>query len=185
MIPCTMARNSWRIWHLFGSLAVVAVGIVATLPAWANLWTTTLLDGQARAQFDTVLVDAGPLVGSFEASLVVAQADGTVLIMSRGDPKSMVDRRVSHLESIEATLALADLVFNNALDDDIASSAYGSIAMSHSRHPDNQAHIEMVDPGISARLGPLATAVASYGPDLGRSRNNGQNHAGREPGFRD
>lgn len=115
---------------------------------------------QARTQFDTVLIDTGPLLGSLEASMAAAEADGTVFVISRGDQKPLVQKCVQHLQAINGRLL--GVVFNHALAADIARSTYGSVTVSQSRHPNNSARVEVIDADTSARFGPLATAVASY-----------------------
>ena len=115
---------------------------------------------EARGQFDTVIVDTGPLLGSLEASMVAFQVDGTVLIVSRGDPKPMVGKCIRHLKSIEANLS--GIVFNNALNADIIRSNYGSVMASQSRQVSHRTNIGDVNAQRYTRLGPLATAVATY-----------------------
>lgn len=155
------------------NLSILPIG--AALPQQAGSLSPTALGrliAAARARFDSVVVDTGPLLGSLEASMVAAEADGTLLIVSRGDHKPLVSKCTRHLDSINAKLA--GLVFNHALDADIARSNYGSVTMSQSRHPENQTKMDVVDPDTSTRFGPLATAVATYAADPASARGNGQ-----------
>ena len=48
---------------------------------------------QARAHFDVVLVDTGPVLGSIEASMVAGAVDGVILAVSRGQDRSLINRR--------------------------------------------------------------------------------------------
>jgi succinoglycan biosynthesis transport protein ExoP len=143
------------------SLYVLPIG--TALPQQAGALSPSAIRriiSQARTQFDTVLIDTGPMLGSLEASMAAAEADATVLIVSRGDQKPLINKCVQHLQSLNGRLA--GVVFNHALATDIARSTYGSVTMSQSRHPANQARVEVIDADTSARFGPLATAVASY-----------------------
>jgi len=118
---------------------------------------------QAREDFDIVLIDTGPVLGSLEASIAAAEADATVLIVSRGDQKSLVQRAISQLLSVRANLA--GVVFNHALESDLAHTSYASI-VSQDRRPDRESRRKRLpDAGKSARYGPLGSAVAVYGSD--------------------
>ncbi|MCC6682524.1 MAG: AAA family ATPase [Phycisphaeraceae bacterium] len=126
----------------------------------------------ARAAYDVVLIDSGPILGSIEASMAAAEADGCILIISRGDKKALVDKCIDHFRRIRAHLI--GVVFNHALVEDIERSSYGSVTASQSRHPNQQRIIDSLDADTSARFGPLATAVASYGPRASASKGNGK-----------
>ena len=114
----------------------------------------------AREKFDIVLIDTGPVLGSLEASMAAAEADATVLIVSRGDSKSIATRSLEHLRSVGANVA--GVVFNHALESDMAEASYGSL-VSQDRRPSSTAAVE-VDPAMATRFGPLGSAVATYGP---------------------
>ncbi len=118
---------------------------------------------KARDEYDTVLVDTGPVLGSLEAAMVSAQADKTVVIVSRGDQKPIVSKSLSHLRSIGADLA--GVVFNHADQVDIERSTYASVTVSQTRRQDDTVlnEVQWIDRDTSNRYGPLATAVASYG----------------------
>ncbi|XAL98748.1 hypothetical protein OT109_14310 [Phycisphaeraceae bacterium D3-23] len=120
---------------------------------------------QAREDFDIVLVDTGPVLGSLEASIAAAEADGTVLIVSRGDQKSLVQRSLTQLASVHANVA--GIVFNHALDNDLAHTSYASI-VSQDRRPSKEVRRKRLpDSGKVARYGPLGSAVASYSEEGG------------------
>lgn len=114
---------------------------------------------QAREAFDIVLVDTGPVLGSIEASVAAAEADATVLIVSRGDHKSLITRSLNQLRSVRAQIA--GLVFNHALNRDLDHVSYAS-QISQERRGDLHTRKKALDRNRSARLGPLGTAVASY-----------------------
>ncbi|MEZ6191221.1 MAG: AAA family ATPase [Phycisphaerales bacterium] len=118
---------------------------------------------KARDKYETVLVDTGPVLGSLEAAMVSAQADKTIIIVSRGDQKPIVTKSLNHLRTIGADLA--GIVFNHADAVDIERSTYASVTVSQNRRQDDQAlnEVKWIDRDTSNRYGPLATAVASYG----------------------
>lgn len=117
---------------------------------------------QAREAFDIVLLDTGPILGSLEASIAAAESDATILIVSRGDQKSLVNRALTQLRSVRAQIA--GLVFNHALDRDLDHASYAS-QVSMERRPDRSVRKRALDKHRSSRLGPLGSAVASFSSD--------------------
>jgi len=65
-----------------------------------------------RSDFDVVIVDSGPLLGSLEASVAAAHCDQVVLAVSRGQTRQMVAASLGRLEQLGAVCA--GLVFNKA-----------------------------------------------------------------------
>jgi Mrp family chromosome partitioning ATPase len=117
---------------------------------------------QAREAFDIVLIDTGPVLGSLEASIAAAESDSTVMIVSRGDNKSIATKSINQLRSVHADIA--GLVFNHAMESDFAQGSYASL-VSQERRPDLSVRKRKLDKTRSARLGPLGTAVASCSDD--------------------
>ena len=78
-----------------------------------------LLD-QARARFDVVLIDTGPVPGSIEASMLAAEADQVILVVARGELRSANERALDYLLSVGADVA--GVVFNRAKDADVQQS---------------------------------------------------------------
>lgn len=113
---------------------------------------------QAREAFDIVLIDTGPVLGSLEASIAAAESDSTVMIVSRGDNRSIATKSIEQLHSVRAEIA--GLVFNHALESDFTQGSYASL-VSQERRPDIRTRRRKLDKTRSARLGPLGTAVAS------------------------
>lgn len=118
------------------------------------------LISRAREEYDVVLLDTGPCLGSLEASMAAAEADATVLIVSRGDSKSMATKARDHLVSVGANVV--GLVFNHALEADMNSASFASI-VSQERRTDPAQSLLSADPAIAARFGPLGSAVAAFG----------------------
>ncbi|HTW94022.1 MAG TPA: AAA family ATPase [Tepidisphaeraceae bacterium] len=117
------------------------------------------LVAEARKQYDVVLIDTGPILGSIEASPVAAAADAVILCVSRGQQRPLVDRALAHLQSIGARLA--GVVFNRAQARDFELSVSRSIQTSQ---PAGHGHNGVNGNGNGAngsRLGPVAKAVAT------------------------
>ena len=81
------------------------------------------LVAEAKKRYETVLIDSGPILGSIEATPVVAAADGVILTVSRGQGKSMVDKALAHLSAVGARVV--GVVFNRAQDSDFEQSVNG------------------------------------------------------------
>jgi polysaccharide biosynthesis transport protein len=105
---------------------------------------------EARKQFDVILIDTGPILGSIEASPVAVASDGVVLCVSRGQQRQLVDRSLAHLHAIGAKLA--GVVFNRAQSHDFERST-------------NRLGLGSIPAGTDGRrseaIGPVARAVAS------------------------
>lgn len=136
---------------------------------------------QARQRFDIVLIDTGPILGSLEASIVAGTVDGTVLIVSRGDHRTVTNKSVEYLSSIRANLL--GIVFNRADADDFERSSYQSLASMSSLRPDGElVEGEVIDGEASARLGPVGSAVASNSRIPRGGRGNGASTNGKRHG---
>jgi capsular exopolysaccharide synthesis family protein len=130
---------------------------------------------EAKAHFDVVLMDTGPVLGSVEALVAASECDGAILVVARGQDPNLVRRAMKNLESVHGkTLGF---VFNRAHYGDFRGSASASSQRSvaaeapawRSRAPrfvpvDGAAHPSFSD------MAPLAQAVAS---NAGGSRNSG------------
>jgi Mrp family chromosome partitioning ATPase len=85
-----------------------------------------LLD-EARRQFDTILIDSGPILGSVEATVTAREVDGVIVTIARGQEPSVVERALQHLDALGAKVVGA--VFNRARIQDF----YRSFRSSSSR----------------------------------------------------
>ena len=105
-------------------VSILPVGAAQTLHA-STLSPAALrrLIDEARKQYDTILIDTGPILGSIEASLVCAAADAVVLTVARGQQRPLVEKAINHLASIGAKLA--GVVFNRAQANDFDRSISG------------------------------------------------------------
>lgn len=115
---------------------------------------------EAKKHFDVILIDTGPILGSIEASLVCAAADGVVLAVSRGQSRPLVDKALNHLNSIGARLA--GVVFNRAQANDFERSISGmsmrSVAAAGGRSNGQGRSASTSNEAV----GPVARAVAPY-----------------------
>ena len=67
------------------------------------------------------------------------------------------------------------MVFNHALDEDMARTSYAATSMAQSRRSGGIAPLKVIDHDKSLRYGPLVSAVASYGGvENTIGENNGQ-----------
>ncbi|MEM6553000.1 MAG: AAA family ATPase [Planctomycetota bacterium] len=114
---------------------------------------------QGRKEFDVVLIDTGPALGSLEASMVASAADGVIFVVSRGDSKSLTTRSIGHLKDVGAKVL--GVVFNHANAVDLKEGSYGSVVSQRSitSTPREAPALETV---ADDRLGPLGSAVAAY-----------------------
>ena len=105
-------------------VSILPVGSAQTLHA-STLSPAALrrLIDEAKKQFDTILIDTGPILGSIEASLVCAAADAVVLAVARGQQRPLVEKSIAHLMGIGAKLA--GVVFNRAQSGDFDRSISG------------------------------------------------------------
>lgn len=112
------------------------------------------LINEAKQNFEVILIDTGPILGSIEASLVCAAADGVVLTVARGQQRPMVEKALGHLAAIGARLA--GVVFNRAQAADFERSISGMSMRSIARHPASNGNGN----GNGKGYGPVARAVA-------------------------
>jgi hypothetical protein len=126
----------------------------------------------ARARYDTVLIDTGPVPGSLEASVAVPQADGVILVVSKGEHRPTVARTVEYLRTIAANPV--GVVFNRASLKEVAYNAStlhrSSAAFGGSSGPAGASSsgmglkMNVEQSRRSGRLGPMAQAVAGCAP---------------------
>ncbi len=112
-----------------------------------------MLDEAAR-EFDNVLIDTGPILGSLEAAVVASEADGVVLAISRGGQRNLAQNALNYLHTMNANIE--GTVFNRARPEDIIRSGYStSVPMVSPRQYDATANGK----STGRRLGPVAQAV--------------------------
>jgi len=77
-----------------------------------------------REEYDTILIDSGPVLGSIEATFAAAAANEVLLIVSSGERRGLVDEARERIERIGANLA--GVIFNRASNADVRASSYAS-----------------------------------------------------------
>lgn len=107
---------------------------------------------EAREKFDVVIVDTGPILGSIEASLVTAAADGVVLALGRGQARPQAERAIDHLANVGATLM--GVVFNRAQAGDFRRAVTSASVRSVPNQGNGAGR--MLPP-----LGPMASTLAA------------------------
>jgi capsular exopolysaccharide synthesis family protein len=119
---------------------------------------------ELKQQFDIVIIDTGPILGSLEANLAAAAADGVLLVVGRGQQQSHVQSALSHLLTLHANIL--GLVFNRAGATDFNRSTSSSSFRSL-----NSTELDRARPLVSSPetegFDPLPRSVAN---DLTRSR---------------
>jgi|GEM_PF-1068364 len=109
-----------------------------------------------RQQYDVVIVDTGPILGSLEASMVATQADDVVLVLANGQDRTAAERSLRYLEMVGAKVA--GFVFNRATPRDFIHSKSQS---RFSGSADRFRHAKAWSgPQKLAHFGPVAAAVA-------------------------
>ncbi len=73
-----------------------------------------------REQYDTIIVDTGPILGSLEASALVGASDAVLVVVARGKDARLIKVAVERLRHLEARFI--GLVFNRARKTEITRS---------------------------------------------------------------
>lgn len=100
----------------------------------------------ARDRFDTIVIDTGPTPASLEASLLAAQADGVVIVVSRGENQVDGVRAVDHLRSCGANVV--GMIFNRADQRDLDASGMASVSRRSIRQHDAAAYGDLDAAGL-------------------------------------
>ena len=119
---------------------------------------------QAHEQYDTVLIDTGPILGSLEAAMLAKEADATILVLAAGEQERLVNQAIDRLQRNGAVLA--GLVFNRAQQRDVVR--FSSSASQQSRMSRRDADAPLIQPrdndDLPREYGPIAHATAAYQP---------------------
>lgn len=113
----------------------------------------------ARQEYDAVLIDTGPVLGSLEASIVAAEADKVLIVLSRGESHALGQKAISKVRSIGARLA--GVVFNRATLEDVEVSGYSSARTNSSESSRRAVAVKTMTMEDGVAVGPIGTAVAS------------------------
>jgi Mrp family chromosome partitioning ATPase len=83
---------------------------------------------ECRERYDAVVIDTGPVLGSIEAAFATASADDVVVVLPRGELRSVAESALQRLRQLG--VRIAGVVFNRALVKDVAHSNYSSKSVS-------------------------------------------------------
>jgi capsular exopolysaccharide synthesis family protein len=111
---------------------------------------------EARKRYEVIIIDTGPIMGSIEATPICASVDGVVLTVARGQSRPLVERAITHLQSIGAIVA--GVVFNRAQHKDFEQSIGAISIRSAARSTANGSGHNARTPGD---IGAVAKAVAT------------------------
>jgi Mrp family chromosome partitioning ATPase/uncharacterized protein involved in exopolysaccharide biosynthesis len=111
----------------------------------------------AREKFDNVIVDTGPTPGSAEAALVTAAADGTVVVVTRGEDRLEVKRATNELR--RNNVHVLGIVYNRADDNDMELSGATSVSR-RSNRPTGHSSLMVDDSFKTSKIGGLGSSVA-------------------------
>lgn len=113
--------------------------------------TVQALLGPLKEQFDTILIDTGPILGSVEAAFVSPQADGVLLVVGRGQYKPLIKKAIDQIHAVDGTIAAT--IFNRASMHEIRHST-SSMSVHFSRQFSRQQ--QEIEQATSSRGGPVA-----------------------------
>jgi Mrp family chromosome partitioning ATPase len=82
------------------------------------------LIAECRDRYDAVIIDTGPVLGSIEAVFATAAADDVVVVLPRGELRSVAEAALHRLQQVG--VRIAGVVFNRALAPDVQQSNYSS-----------------------------------------------------------
>jgi capsular exopolysaccharide synthesis family protein len=158
--------------ELEGGLAALTAGQGTPADAYAmSAAQVRSVIEQARRDFDVVIIDTGPILGSVEAALLAQEVDGVILAVARGRDRGMVRNAMRRLQELGARTV--GFVFNRAAGSDFEQSTYSSQSVRTAPTGGLLPRPAAVNGnGSSAsrpprlkEFGPLVTAVASGVPD--------------------
>jgi len=107
--------------------------------------------GPLKEQFDTILIDTGPILGSVAAAFVSPQADGVLLVVGRGQYKPLIKKAIDQIHAVDGTIAAT--IFNRASMHEIRHST-SSMSVHFSRQFSRQQ--QEIEQATSSRGGPVA-----------------------------
>ncbi|HZN69491.1 MAG TPA: P-loop NTPase [Tepidisphaeraceae bacterium] len=143
-------------------LYVLTAGVAGATdaPAMSPAAVRAVLE-EARRHFHVILLDTGPVLGSIEAAVLAQEADGAVMVIARGQQRSLVQKAMRRLRSLGTPVL--GFVFNRARPQDFHQSVCTSTA--HAADSVLGASPSPVaEPESLMRFGPVVRAVATNFP---------------------
>jgi len=113
-----------------------------------------------RRDYDAVIIDTGPILGSLEANLAASAGDAVVMVVGRGQQSSDAQSAIRHLGLLGARLA--GIVFNraNSMDFSRSRSVSASFRSVRASAAASAGHASTDIVHAADMLGPLARSVA-------------------------
>jgi Mrp family chromosome partitioning ATPase/uncharacterized protein involved in exopolysaccharide biosynthesis len=142
------------------NLSILPVGNVgATHAGQLSLRSVRKIIADARTQYDVVLVDTGPILGSLEACLITSAVDEVIVTVARDQQRPLVEKTFSRLREVGARVA--GIVFNRAPREDVETGGYmSSLTSQRLQSPVIQGTTGDSKADRLQRLGPVVRAVA-------------------------
>jgi succinoglycan biosynthesis transport protein ExoP len=139
-------------------LSLVPVGLhdERSLPEFTTAAARRLIE-RARRDYDVILVDTGPILGSLEAACMSAQSDGVIVVVGRGQHRSRLERALERLRSIHARVV--GLVFNRASSTDFHQSTSAASIRSVVATASTVVEADAEQRARAREVGPLAGAM--------------------------
>lgn len=107
-----------------------------------------------KEDYDTILIDTGPILGSVEAAFVAPQADGVILVVGRGQLKPLVHKAIDQITAVHGKIVAT--IFNRAHIQELRQSS-SSMSVHFSRQMSRQQ--EAIRKPNSSWGGPVAGAI--------------------------
>jgi Mrp family chromosome partitioning ATPase/uncharacterized protein involved in exopolysaccharide biosynthesis len=143
-------------------LCVLPVGDADASTGWTvSPATIARLLAKAKREFDVILVDTGPILGSVVASVVAPAVDDVIFVVSRGAQRPRVERAIRYLDSIGAHVA--GCVFNRAKVREYERSISKSMSSPSTRRAKLSAARDCHLKGMQG-FGPLVECVTAFVP---------------------
>jgi len=147
------------------SLWAMPAGVVqGFVPEHLSAAVMTRLLQQLRSQYDAVILDTGPIMGSLEANVVAPASDSVVLVVPRGQPTKSVRASIQRLRRLGANCS--GLIFNRATTHDFDRSVSTTSVSARSVRASAQAARHADSEGRAA----LVRAVGAPGTDADNKR---------------
>jgi Mrp family chromosome partitioning ATPase/uncharacterized protein involved in exopolysaccharide biosynthesis len=142
------------------NLSILPVGNVgATHAGQLSLRAIRKILAEARTQYDVILIDTGPILGSLEACLIAAAVDEVIVAVARDQQRPLVEKTFSRLREVGARIA--GIVFNRAPREDVETGGYmSSLASQRIQSPMIRDTAGDSKASRLQRLGPVVRAVA-------------------------
>ena len=115
---------------------------------------------QLRSEYDTVLVDTGPILGRVEAAFVSPQSDGVIVVVGRGQYKPLVRKALDQIRAVDGHIVAT--IFNRASIQELRQSS-SSMSVHFSRQVSRQQEDIAGKPNL--HVGPVAGALFSSKAD--------------------